>query len=153
MVRGLHGVLRQVKNRERAVPFNIDSAFGIHAQAMQLRSRRAELLAANLANADTPDYKARDIDFKTALQEAAGLDSAPRLRVTDTRHIAGPQAADGPIGGPAAYRVPEQPSLDGNTVEPQVEKAAYMQNAVSYRTSLRFLDSRVRGLLGALKGE
>ncbi len=134
------------------MPFDLDSAFGIHAEAMQMRSRRAELLAANLANADTPGYKARDIDFKAALQQAAGLESAPQLRVTDARHIADPQAG-GPIGGKAAYRMPEQPSLDGNTVEPQVEKAAYMQNAVSYQTTLRFLDSRVRGLIGALKGD
>lgn len=141
------------------MPFDIDSAFGIHAQAMQLRSRRAGLLAANLANADTPGYKARDIDFKATLQEAAGLASAPRqrvahpqLRVTDPRHIAGSRAA-GPIGGPPAYRVPEQPALDGNTVEPQVEKAAYMENAVSYQISLHFLDRKVRGLLAAIKGE
>ena len=134
------------------MPLSIDSAFGIHAQAMQLRARRAELLAANLANSDTPNYKARDIDFKSVLQEAPGLQSAPRLRTTDPRHITEPDAG-GPAGGTAAYRIPEQPSLDGNTVDPQIEKAAYMQNAVSYQTSLRFLDSKVRGLLSAIKGE
>lgn len=134
------------------MPLNIDSAFGIHAQAMQMRARRAELLAANLANSDTPNYKARDIDFKTALQDAAGLASAPQLRATDPRHIVKP-GSDGPAGDTAAYRVPEQPSLDGNTVDPQVEKSAYLQNAVAYQTSLRFLDSRVRGLVSAIRGE
>jgi flagellar basal-body rod protein FlgB len=138
--------------KEQTVPFDIDSAFGIHAQAMQLRSRRAELLAANLANSDTPNYKARDIDFKSTLQEAAGLASAPRLRATDPRHIVDPGAGQS-VDGSVAYRVAEQPSLDGNTVDTQVEKAAYLQNAVAYQTSLRFLDSRVRGLISALKGE
>ena len=138
------------------MPFNIDSAFGIHAQAMQLRARRAELLTANLANADTPGYKARDIDFKTILQEAAGVDSTTRMQVTDPRHIARPGIGihpGGSAGGPAAYRVPEQPSLDGNTVDTQIEKAEYMENALSYQTSLRLLDGRVRGLLSAIKGE
>ena len=134
------------------MPLDIDSAFGIHAQAMQLRSRRAELLAANLANADTPNYKARDVDFKAVLQEAAGAQSGGQLRVTHDRHMAHPRP-EGPADGSVAYRVPEQPSLDGNTVDPQVEKAAFLQNAVSYQASLRFLDGRVRGLLGALRGE
>lgn len=134
------------------MPLDIDSAFGIHAQAMQLRSRRAELLATNLANSDTPNYKARDVDFKSVLKDAAGAQSGEQLRVTHNRHMAHPRP-DESAAGSVAYRVPEQPSLDGNTVDPQVEKAAFLQNAVSYQASVRFLDSRVRGLIGALRGE
>jgi flagellar basal-body rod protein FlgB len=131
------------------MPISLDSALGIHAQALQLRSRRAELLAQNLANADTPGYKARDIDFKQALGVAQG---AGALKATQPGHIQ-PGAINGANTIQTGYRNPHQPSLDGNTVDVQVEQAAFARNAVDYQTSLQFLNSRIRGLLTAIRGE
>ncbi len=126
---------------------DIDSALGIHAQALQWRARRLEVLASNLANAETPGYKARDLDFADALETARRGRAV--LAATDPRHLqpAGSQA-------PALrYRIPAQPSLDGNTVDPDLEKAAFAEAVVRYQASLRFLDGKVKGLLRAIKGE
>ncbi len=132
------------------MPIDLDSAFGIHAQALQLRSRRAELLAENLANADTPGYKARDIDFKQVL--GAARSHAETLTTTQPDHIQ-PGAAN-PIGNVhVGFRNPLQPSLDGNTVDVQVEQAAFARNAVDYQTSLTILGGRIRSLLTAIKGD
>ncbi|ADE15412.1 flagellar basal-body rod protein FlgB [Nitrosococcus halophilus Nc 4] len=130
---------------------SFDSALGIHPYALSLWSRRAELLAANLANADTPGYKARDIDFKTALQQAQGQGAALPLQVTHGRHL--PSAAGHPPGGEALYRLPLQASIDGNTVDSQVEHGKFMQNALQYQASLHFLSGSFKGLQSALKGE
>lgn len=126
----------------------IDKAFGIHATALQLRAERAQLLAANLANADTPGFKARDIDFRQALARAQ--DGAAPLRVTQATHLDGFHDAD---ASQALYRVPLQPSLDGNTVDVAIEQAAFGENANRYLASLNFLNGRIRGLMTALRGE
>lgn len=125
----------------------IDQAFGIHARALQLRSQRSELLASNLANADTPNFKARDLDFRNVLSAAQ---SETRLATTAAGHI--------PVqgGGSAVhtmYRVPGQSSLDGNTVDSQVEQTKFAENAVRYRASLSFLNGKISGLMTAIKGE
>ena len=130
--------------------FSFDEAFGVHADAMTLRARRAELLAANLANADTPRFKARDMDFNSALAAAKGQGSATRLQVTHAGHISG---AEQGVGGELMYRVPQQPSLDGNSVEPQVEMAEFMRNAVSYQVSARFVSGKIKTLMTAIKGQ
>ena len=109
-----------------------DSLFGIHATALQLRSQRMAMLASNIANAATPNYKARDMDFATALHNAGAGESI-----------------DSAIG----YRVPIQPSLDGNTVELSTEQTAFAENALAYRSSLSFLQGRVGTMMRALKGE
>jgi flagellar basal-body rod protein FlgB len=130
------------------MPLNIDSALGPLPAALSLRARRAEVLAANVANADTPNYKARDIDFRAAMSRARA--DAVELRVTRPGHI-GP--ASGPGGSPEIrYRVPEQPSLDGNTVDSRKEQAAFTENAVMYQTTLTFLNGRIKGLMLAIKG-
>ena len=133
--------------------FDLDKTFGIHQDAVQLRSRRAELLAGNIANADTPNYKARDIDFKTALQQAQqGNANSNRLVTTNPRHI----QADESMGNGAAevmYRIPMQASVDGNTVDSQMEKTAFTQNAIEYQVSLQFLSGKIKNLKAALKGE
>jgi flagellar basal-body rod protein FlgB len=124
----------------------VSGAFGIHTAALALRGQRAEILAANLANADTPGYLARDMDFRAALEQAQGQ---PTLAVTQPAHF-----PTGPGGGVAAlYRVPLQPSVDGNTVDPQVEKTQFLQNAMHYQASLTFLNSRITSLIRALRGE
>jgi len=131
------------------MPGNLDKAFGIHEPALGLHSRRLELLASNLANADTPNYKARDIDFQAALREYAGTYEAAGPRRTDTRHL----GSDGGIGGEPLYRVPNQPAVDGNTVDTQLEKTKYMEAALRYQASLDFLNGRIKSLRTAIKGE
>ena len=127
---------------------NFDAALGIHARALEVRARRNELLASNIANADTPGYKARDIDFKAALADAGR--GRIGLRVTHERHL-GRGAGEGEAE--VRYRVPNQPSLDGNTVDPDLEKTAFAENALRYNASLTFLDRKFKGLISALKGE
>ncbi|MCK7583280.1 MAG: flagellar basal body rod protein FlgB [Chromatiales bacterium] len=135
------------------MPFNIDAALGIHPQALTVRAQRAELLAANIANADTPNYKARDIDFRATLGAAlASRDQeSVRLAATHGGHLQGEGA--GLAGAELMYRVPGQPSVDGNTVDPQAEYSQFAQNAVHYQASLTFLSSRIRSLLTAIRGE
>ena len=128
---------------------SFDKALGIHADALQVRSRRLELLASNLANADTPNYKARDIDFRAALGQAQ-QGQAVSIRRTHAAHMS--VGAPG-VGIEPQYRVPNQPSLDGNTVDAQLEQAVFSQNAVQYQASLDFLNSRFRGLRNALGGD
>lgn len=126
----------------------LDNYFGVHAQALELRSKRLELLASNIANAATPGYKARDIDFAAQLKSAESGGGA--LTVTAGNHIG--------IGGPGAtgnalYRIPNQASLDGNTVELSTEQTRFGENAVQYQTTLAFLNGRINTLSRALKGE
>ena len=124
----------------------MDSILGIHESALLFRARRMDVLAANLANADTPQYKARDMEFASVLD---GVGADARLKVTNPRHIAA-----NPIDNSAAleYRLPHQPSLDGNTVEADLELARYAENAVSYQASLLFAGSRIQTLRAALAG-
>ena len=135
---------------------SIDNFLGIHAQALGLESRRAQLLAANLANADTPNFKARDLDFKAALAQAGAAGgpatTALPLRATQAAHIG--TAAAGADNDPALlYRVPLAPALDGNTVDPQLEQASFAENAVRYQATLTLLNARLRGLMTAITGQ
>ena len=114
-----------------------DGLFGIHGKALALRSQRLSLLASNIANASTPGYKARDIDFEAALKEAT------------TRATSVGKAAEDSMG----YRIPLQPSLDGNTVELSTEQTLFAENAVKYRTTLSFLEGRINTITRALRGE
>lgn len=128
---------------------SIDNHLNLYATAVRIRSQRAKLLANNLANADTPNYKARDIDFRSALQQAAQNKTTNHVK-THAAHISlttntGAQALQ--------YRVPTQPSLDGNTVDTQVERANFTENAIRYQTSLQFLSKRVSGLIRVLRSE
>jgi flagellar basal-body rod protein FlgB len=129
------------------MPSSFDNVFGVHAQALQLRSRRGELIASNLANADTPNYKARDLDFRNALDTAQ---SATSMRSTHASHFS---AGNGSSTAATLYRVPNQASLDGNTVDTQTEQAKFSENAVRYQTTLRFLGGKISGLMKAIKGE
>ena len=131
------------------MPISFDSALGVHAEALQVRSRRAEVLASNMANAETPGYKARDIDFKSALAKAS-TQQQTRLHTTHQNHI-----NTGTINNSTEvmYRVPVQSSLDGNTVDAQTEKTEFADNALRYEASLMFLDRIFKGMAAALKGE
>ena len=116
---------------------------GVHGTALALRERRLQLLAANLANADTPGFKAQDLDFNAALQ--AALQPAAGAAGTDPLQAAAEAAR--------YARTPTQPSLDGNTVEGEREKAAFAQAALEYRASLSFVESKVRSMLTAITGQ
>jgi len=130
---------------------NFDSALGIHADALRIRSQRAELLASNLANTDTPNYKARDIDFQSAMKMAASGQSTGGMQTSHVNHI---QPSSAQFNNPAVqFRIGMQDSLDGNTVDEQVEQAQFMQNSVQYQASLDFLGARFKGLLSAIRGE
>ena len=132
------------------MPMNLDSHLGVHATALQVRSRRTELLATNLANADTPNYKARDFDFKAAFS-GARRDADLRLAQTSGRHLDG---ASGPAGMPELqYRHPVQPSIDGNTVEMDAEVGRFSDNAMRYQASMTFASHTIRELRAAIQGQ
>lgn len=131
--------------------FNFEKYLGLHEPALHLQSRRAQLLAANVANADTPKFKARDIDFKAIMQRVA-KNPAGRgpLRQTSVRHIQPPGFSN---GYEVLYRQPFQASIDGNTVEPETENSAFMENSLRYMASLRFLTGKFSTLTTAIKGQ
>jgi flagellar basal-body rod protein FlgB len=134
--------------------FNFDAALGIHADALRVRSQRAELLASNLANADTPNFKAKDIDFRQALDHAMDHSAPSKMKTTHQNHIpfTGGAGSSGQLA-PVQYRTALQDSLDGNTVDEQIEQSQFMQNAVQYQASLQFLGGKFSGITKALKGE
>lgn len=121
----------------------IDELFRFHQTALNLRAVRQEVLAANIANADTPNYKARDLDFASALRGALQAQHAA------TPH---PGGAERVQGAPLLYRVPLQPSADGNTVDLDVERAQFADNALRYEASLRFVSEKAKEVLAALQG-
>ena len=122
----------------------VDSILGVHEAALLFKARRMEVLATNLANADTPQYKARDMEFKDVLD---GMRVAPVA--THARHL----RTAPPAGGEALkFRVPHQPAVDGNTVESDLELARYTENAVGYQASLMFINGRIATLRAALTG-
>jgi flagellar basal-body rod protein FlgB len=124
----------------------IDNALGVHAQALGMRSKRMEVLARNIANADTPHYKAKDIDFKSALKSVR----EDALTTTNNSHIGipMPESEDG-----EKFRVPFNASFDGNTVEMNVEQAKFGQVAADYQATLNILENRVSGIRRALRGD
>jgi flagellar basal-body rod protein FlgB len=131
----------------------LDDAFRFHEVALNLRAERQQVLASNIANASTPNYKARDIDFGSALQQAlAGRGSgAVRLVATAPGHLRGdpPQGAG---SSPLQYRTPAQGSIDGNTVEMDAERAQFVQNAVHMETGLTVLGMQIKQILTAIQG-
>jgi flagellar basal-body rod protein FlgB len=145
---------------------SLDNYLGIHPQALQLEAKRNELLAANLANVDTPNYKARDIDFKTALSAASGESNAASSSASSTLNprTTGTSGAAAPATPAAAtgageidssavkYRVPMASALDGNTVDEQLEQSAFAENSVRYQASLQFINSALRDLMTAITG-
>jgi len=135
------------------MPLNLDAYLGVHAEALKLRSQRTEVLARNLANADTPGYQARDFDFKAALAQAGGADAPVALKTTHANQIATPVDASGETNPNLKYRVPMAPSLDGNTVDVQMEQANFAENSVRFQATLTFLNARFRGLMTAITGE
>ena len=133
------------------MPISFERAFSIHDDALSLRGRRSSILASNIANVDTPNYKARDIDFSEMLKNAADQQGNQlKLAQTSRGHIATQATISDTT---LKYRNPLHPSLDGNTVDAHVEQAKFAENAMLYQTSFSFLNSKVKGLMKALKGE
>ena len=130
------------------MPINFDKAFGIHDRALLLFERRTQLLTSNIANADTPGYKAQDIDFNKVLKNTQS--EQLHMQVTSERHL---PVSTGESDHQIQYRTPEQSSADGNTVDVQKEKAAFAENTIRYQTTLHILSRRIDGLRNAFKGE
>lgn len=127
---------------------NLDSYLGIHPKALMLREQRTSQLAHNLANINTPNYKAQDIDFNDVLGEAMSF-SAQQMQVDSPNHLQGQSGFTGQL----KYRTPSQASLDGNTVDKDLETTEFARNAVSYQASLTFLDNKIKTMMTAWRGE
>jgi flagellar basal-body rod protein FlgB len=128
----------------------IDNALSFQQQALGLRAYRQEVLAGNIANADTPNYKARDFDFSTALKDAVAGRTALAMDRTSAGHLPGNMN-----GGPTRlmYRTPVQASVDGNTVEMDVERAQFAENALRYQAGLTFITGKIKTLSMALQSQ
>jgi flagellar basal-body rod protein FlgB len=134
----------------------LDDYLRFNETALNLRAQRQQLLASNIANADTPNYKARDIDFAKTLQGAMAGKSTTvppvELARTSSAHIAGKAAGDEGIGGsPLLYRKETQSSVDGNTVDMDVERNQFTDNAVRYEAGITAVNAQIKGLLAAIQ--
>jgi len=128
---------------------SFDNALGIHQYTVGVRERNAEVIASNIAQANTPGYKAKGMDFQKALQ-AASSEASIGLSLTDGRHI--PASAN--VTGEMLYRLPTQPDTgDGNTVDMDLERNLFMQNQMRHQASLDFLGGKFKNLTKAIKGE
>ena len=133
----------------------IDQYFDLQQKALSLRAYRAEVVASNIANAETPNYKSVDFDFRQALQSATHAQSQGNLALsaTDARHFNGSaNSAAAASGAKLQYRTAVQPSLDGNTVDMDIERAAFTDNALKYQSTLTFLNKKISNLVDAIKG-
>jgi flagellar basal-body rod protein FlgB len=126
---------------------NFNNALGVHPDAMLLRAKRAEILANNLANSDTPGFKARDINFQAML--AKETQSGLAMSSTNSAHISGSASRNSEL----LFRNPSQPSIDGNTVDTQLEQTIFSRNAMDYDSSFEFLNGKFKGLKSAIRGE
>src|SRR5215472_13340962 len=140
--------------RKSVMPLNLDAYLGVHRDALKLYGQRTAVLANNIANADTPNYKAQDIDFCAVLAGTAAGSGARALPLSTTNgaHAAGAAAGPG-TAQQLKYRVPLAPSLDGNTVDVQMEQAAFADNSVRYQAALSFLSGKFRDLMTAITGQ
>ncbi|WP_432719759.1 flagellar basal body rod protein FlgB [Jeongeupia wiesaeckerbachi] len=130
----------------------IDDYFKPQETALRLRSERQQVLAANIANADTPNYKARDFDFGAAFKAAMGDVQQPAMQQTDPRHLQ-PAAAFDPLAPHLGYRVPAQGAIDGNTVEMDTEMSQFADNTLRYQAALTFMQSRISSMKTALNAQ
>lgn len=131
---------------------SFSNALGVHEQALLLRGERSQIIATNIANANTPGFKARDMDFASVLRQRLGRQWGDlSMQVSNPRHIGGPSAAMS--DDTLLYRRPLQPSIDGNTVDEQIENANFARNALDHQASFQFLNGKFAGMKKALGGE
>ena len=127
---------------------NLDKLMGFHHKAMQVRTDRMEIIAGNLANANTPGYKAKDLDFQKVMQSAQ-FASEHNLTRTNEKHLKGSMQGTGNV----QFRIPNQPDTgDGNTVDVQVERNAFLDNSLRYQAGTDFLSGKIKGMKKALTG-
>jgi len=127
---------------------SFDKAFGLHPQSLELRSKQAEVIAGNIANADTPGYKAQGMDFQKMLSQAAQKQQSGMTR-THEKHFDVRIETNNNL----EFRIPNQPDTgDGNTVDVQVERNLYLDNSMRYQASLQFINGRISGLKKAITG-
>lgn len=135
----------------------LDAALSFHQAALSIRAQRQELIASNIANADTPNYKARDLDFSAALNAAMSGNSQPAgdLSKTSEKHLSADKSATPASSGQpgdAKYRTILQGSVDGNTVDMDVERNQFTDNAIRYEASLTMINGQIKNLLAAIQG-
>lgn len=131
---------------------SIEKYFGVHQHALELRSQRANVLANNIANADTPGYQAKDLDFQEMLKVRMGeTRGSTHLDVRDQGHMNTTSQGESITG--LKFRNPSQPSIDGNTVDAQMEKTQFVQNTLEFQSAFQFLTGRVKSLMSAIRGE
>ncbi|KAF6693328.1 MULTISPECIES: flagellar basal body rod protein FlgB [Pseudomonas] len=134
---------------------NFEKALGSAERALLFRSQRSEVLSNNIANADTPNFKARDLEFSAVLasQTKGSLGTPFSLKTTNPKHISVNELASDIHGGALLYSTPNQPSIDQNTVDQQVEVAKYTENEIHFETAFTRLNGAFKGLVKALRGE
>ena len=135
----------------------LNEYMGFNEAALSLRAQRQQLLASNIANADTPNYKARDIDFASALQavvaRTSGTPPAGLLAQSAPAHLSGSGSGDFlPNGTPVQYRIPAQGAADNNTVDMDVERNQFADNGLRYEAGVTFLNMQIRGMMTAIQG-
>lgn len=146
------GAVARRTHRVQTMSISIDKQFGVHQQALQLRSQRAAVLADNIANADTPGFRARDMDFAQMLKAQMGEASDTlAVQTSSNRHMQSLAQAES-ING-LKYRNPTQPSIDGNTVDVDRERTEFTRNTMEFQAAFEFLNGKIKSLLTALKGE
>ncbi|ROP49401.1 flagellar basal-body rod protein FlgB [Enterobacter sp. BIGb0383] len=132
----------------------LDAAFRFQQEALNLRAQRQEILAANIANADTPGYQARDVDFsselKKVMERGRAENSGVSLALTSSRHIPAQTISTPSVD--LLYRIPDQPALDGNTVDMDRERTQFADNSLQYQTGLTLLGSQIKGMMTVLQG-
>lgn len=124
-----------------------------HANALELLSQRQKVLAGNIANADTPGFQARDFDFSSALAQAKGAGAGMATTARGHLNVGGAPASSGVPTVQLEWRTPDQPALDGNTVDLDRERAAFADNSLRYEATLRFINHDVRTMLSAITGQ
>jgi len=130
----------------------LDDTMRFHQTALNVRAYRQQVIASNIANADTPNFKARDVDFRAALAGAlGGKTNDVAMKTTSARHIAG--AASGTFDASLKYRNEEQGAIDGNTVNMDVERAAFAENSVQYQASVTFINGLLTSMQRAVQGQ
>ncbi len=129
---------------------NFENGLGIHQYSLGIRAQRAEVLSSNIANSNTPGYKARDVDFASAMNSARSHQQGLQMSQTTDKHFDLKALSQEHV----QFRVPNQPDTgDGNTVDSQQEQAAFMQNSLEYQMSLGFLESKFSGIRKAIRGD
>jgi flagellar basal-body rod protein FlgB len=161
-IHGLPGYRVQGPYAEVEMIGKLDEMMRFQETALNLREKRQQVLASNIANADTPNYKARDIDFNKALQTAlsnsggaggSSTSAASGMTKTTFTHLSGNASPDSIDGVPLLYSNPAQGSIDGNTVDMDMQRNTFTDNAMRYEASLTFLSSKIKSMLTAIQGQ